>query len=155
MSDEAKVRFIFRKLHHTGLRSFINALKASKTIGMTLFYTMAANHLFTATSELPEYIAKNARNVSGVQVGDEEKGGGGIYNEDYSINTGHIHSWKLIPFKDQKLVIVERKRLGIRYKRKSGARSGGRGNSNHAGTDSNSFKQSKEQNQKYKCRSKT
>ena len=80
MSDEAKVRFLFRKVQHTGLRSSIKTLKASQKTGMTISYTMAANHLSTATSELPEYIANNARNVSGVQVGDGTKGEDGIYN---------------------------------------------------------------------------
>ena len=85
---------------------------------------MAANHFSTATSELPEYIAKNARNVSGVQVGDGKKGGDGIYNAYGSINNGYIPIWKLLPFKDQKLAIDERKRLGIKYKGKSGVKHG-------------------------------
>ena len=53
----------------------------------------------TETSELPEYIAKNAINVSGVQVGDVSKGGDVIYNEYGSINTGHIPGWKSLTFK--------------------------------------------------------
>ena len=61
---------------------------------------MAANHLSTTTSELPEYIAKNAKNVLGVQVGDGTKGGDGIYNGDGSMNFGHISKWKFLPFKD-------------------------------------------------------
>ena len=55
---------------------------------------MSANHFSTATSELPEYISKNARYVSGVQEGDGTKGGDGIYNGDGSINNGHIPSWE-------------------------------------------------------------
>ena len=82
MSDETKVRFLFRKVQHTGIRSSIDALKASQTMGTAILYTMAANHFSTATSELPEYIANNARNVSGVQVGDGTKGEDGIYNWD-------------------------------------------------------------------------
>ena len=78
------------------------------------------------------------------------KGGDGIYNGDGSINTIHIPSWKSLPFKDQKLVIDERKRLGIRYKVKSGAKAGERGNLDHAAADSNCFKQLKEKNQRYK-----
>ena len=97
--DEAKVRFLFRKVQHTGLRSSIDALKDSQTTGMTISYTMAENHLSTATSELPEYISNNARKISGVQVGDGAKGGDSIYNGYGSINTGHIPSWKLLPFK--------------------------------------------------------
>ena len=52
--EEAKVRLLFRKLHHTGLYSSIGALKASQTTGTTISYTMAAKHLYTATSEPPE-----------------------------------------------------------------------------------------------------
>ena len=82
ISEEAKIRFLFRKVQHTGLCSSIDYLKASQTTGMTISYTMASKNLSTATSELPEYIAKNARNVSVVQVGDVGKGGDGIYNKD-------------------------------------------------------------------------
>ena len=81
MSDESKVRLLFRKLQHTGLRSSIHALKYSQTTGTTILYTMAAKTFSTASSELPEYIAKNARNVSGDQEGDVAKGGDVIYNE--------------------------------------------------------------------------
>ena len=112
-SDGVKVRFLFRRVYHTGLHSSIDALIAKKRTGMTIYYTISANQFSTKTSELPEYIAKNARNISGVQVGDGAKGGDGIYNEYESINTGHIPSKKLLPFKDQKLVIDKRKRLGI------------------------------------------
>ena len=124
MSNEAKVRFLFRKVQNTGLRSFIDALKASKTMGTTIFYTMAENHFSTATSELPEYIAKNARNVLRVQVCDGTKGGDSIYNGDGYINNGHIPRCKSLSFKYRKLTIYERKRLGIRYKRERGAKYG-------------------------------
>ena len=143
MQEEAKVRFIFSKVQHTGLRSSVNALKVSQTTGTTISYTMDENHFSTAISELPEFISKNARKFSGIQVGNGTKGGDGIYNGDGSINTGHIPNWKLLPFKDQKLVIDERKQQGIRYKGKSGAKSGEHGNSNHAAAYSNRFKQFK------------
>ena len=39
ISDEAKIGFLFRKLQHTGNRSSIDALKASQTTGMTIYYT--------------------------------------------------------------------------------------------------------------------
>ena len=74
MTDEAKVRFLFRKVQQT-FKSFTNdAYDHLLYHGFTPFNT--------ATSYLPEYIAKNARNVSGSQVGDETKVGYGIYNED-------------------------------------------------------------------------
>ena len=63
ISNEAKVQFLFRKVQNTGLRSSIDALKASQMRSTTISYTMAANHLSATTSELTEYIAKNARNV--------------------------------------------------------------------------------------------
>ena len=80
MLDEENVRLLIRKAQHTGLRSSIGALKAPQTMGTTILYTMAADHFYTANSELPEYIVKNARNVSGVQVVNGAKGGNGIYN---------------------------------------------------------------------------
>ena len=49
MSEEAKVRFLFRKVQHTGIHSSIDALKALHTTGKSISYTMAANHLSTAT----------------------------------------------------------------------------------------------------------
>ena len=69
---------------------------------------MAANHLSTAVSELPEYIAKNTRNVSGVQQND---GGskGDIHNKDGTINTGHIPTWRSLLFKDRKIVNDKRR----------------------------------------------
>ena len=71
-----------------------------------------------------------------------------------SINTVHVPNWKYLTFKDRKLVIDESKGRGIIYRGKGGAKYGERGNSNHAAADSNSFKQLKEQNQKYKRNSK-
>ena len=44
--------------------------------------------------------------------------------------------------------------MDIRYERKSGAKSGERGNSNHTATYSNNFKQLKEHNQEYKSQTK-
>ena len=70
MSEEAKVRFIFRKVHHTGIHISVNTLKASQKTGMTIFYTMATNHFSTAKFEITEYIEKNAGNDLGIQVGD-------------------------------------------------------------------------------------
>ena len=142
--EEEKVRFLFRKVQHTGLRSYIDALKASQTTGTTISYTMVANNLSTETFELPEYIANNARIVLGNKSGNGKKGGDDIYNRDGLKKLGNIPNWKSPPFKYLKLIIDERKRQGIRYRGKSGAKYGEGGNSNHAAADSNSFKQLKE-----------
>ena len=79
--------------------------------------------------------------MSGVQTGGGGGGSNSVHNEDGSINTGHIPNWKSLSFKEHKILIDERKRLGIKYK-KSGARSGGRGKS--PSTDSNRIQQLKE-----------
>ena len=56
MSEEAKIHFLFKKVQHTGLKSTVEELKAQMTEGVNVMYTMAANHLLTAVSELPEYV---------------------------------------------------------------------------------------------------
>ena len=68
MSDKAKVRFLFKSVQHEKLQVEISALKAQITAGMPITYTIASNHLSTAVSELPEYIAKNC-NVSSLNKG--------------------------------------------------------------------------------------
>ena len=50
---------------------------------------MAANHLSTAVSELPEYIANN-RTIGAVHKDGTQEGGEGIYSSDGSIRTGFI-----------------------------------------------------------------
>jgi len=57
MAEESKVRFLFRKVEHLGLRSSIEALKALETTDTGVTYTTAANHIATAVSELPEVIS--------------------------------------------------------------------------------------------------
>ena len=59
MSEEAKICFLFKKVQHTGLKSAVKALKAQMTEGVNFTYTMTANHLSTAVSELTEYVSKN------------------------------------------------------------------------------------------------
>ena len=86
MGEDAKIRFLFRKITHLGLSNAIEAMKAKIITDPpgTVTYTTVANHLSTAVSELPDYIAKN-RNIS--SVGNVNING--IYNADSLINTGH------------------------------------------------------------------
>ena len=141
MNDGAKVRFLFNNVTHQGLQSSIDALKAQQTTGTNITYTMAANHLATAVSELPEYIAKN-RNVSSVTATNGEKSS--IYDADGSIITGHIPDWKSLSKTDKFKVIAERKRLGIKKKGKFG-----KTNKDESSTV-NTIKQLKEQHKKFK-----
>ena len=153
MADDAKVRFLFKKVQHAGLRSSIDALKATQTIGTDITYTMAANHLSTAVSELPEFIQRN-RNVSGLTTGQgTQEDGNGIYNSDGTINTGYIAGWRSLPFKDKKIVMNERKKLGIRYdpsKKESVKGKGKKDGKRISAAETNRNKQLETQNQIYK-----
>ena len=89
MPEDQKVRLLFKKVQHKDLDSAIKALKARQIDGTQLTYTMAANHLSAAVSELPEYLVKN-RNVSGVGISNSSGDNSGIYAADGSIKTGYI-----------------------------------------------------------------
>jgi len=110
MPDDAKTRFLFKRVQHSGLRGAIEALRAQMTAGVGVSYTMAANHLSTAVSELPEHLHKN-RNVSGVARQGRENSYG-IYNDDGTIKTGHIPNWRNLSSTERDLVNQERKKEG-------------------------------------------
>ena len=127
MTDDAKLRFLFKRVQHPGLQQAIEALKAQQTAGTAVTYTMAANHLTTAVSALPEYIFKN-RSISAVT------------------RTGGDTSWKTLSQDDKNIVMNERNRLG-----KRGGKGGKGGSVKHkAASDSNRLKQLDDQNKKYK-----
>ena len=97
MTEDAKLRFLFKKIDYPGLSKNIEAMKtkiATET-PRTVTYTTVANHLSTAVSELPNYLARN-RTVS--VVGQARGGVGenvrrpsphhGIFSQDGSIHTG-------------------------------------------------------------------
>jgi hypothetical protein len=144
MTDDAKTRFLFKQVQHAGLRGAIEALKAQQTAGVNVTYTMAANHLSTAVSELPEFISKN-RNISAIGTGSGRRGSDDIYNNDGTINTGHIPTWRQLSPEDRDIVNEERNRL----RNKSG-----KGNQNKSGNkskeDSNRLNQLSAQNKKFK-----
>ena len=89
MSEEAKIRFLFKAIQHKDLLVAVEALKAQQTAGSNLTYTVCCNHLTTAVTELPKYAQRN-RNISGVTFG-AVKTRSSIYNGDGTINaTGSI-----------------------------------------------------------------
>ena len=91
------------------------ALKAQQTAGTAISHTVAANHLSTVASELPEYQAKN-HSVSAIRVAGPSGGHSdtdSIYNADGSIKTGYISNWKSLSSEDKYKVTAERKRLGM------------------------------------------
>ena len=98
MTEDAKLRFLLKKIDHPGLSKTIEAMKtkiATETPG-TVTYTTVANHLSIAVSELPDYLARNRT----VPVVGQNRGGGcgnarrpgphhDIFSQDGSIHNGH------------------------------------------------------------------
>jgi len=50
--DDAKTRFLFKRVQHSGFRGTIEAL-SGRDDSRSISYTMAASHLSPAISELP------------------------------------------------------------------------------------------------------
>ena len=146
MEEEAKIRFLFKKVQNVDLQKSVEALKAQQTTSPpgTVTYVTAANHLSTAVSELPEYISRN-RNVSQVTWKDLKNSPSAIHNTDGSIKTGEIPGWAELTYNDKKKVFAERKRLGIRYKSQ-----GNEPGKKKFGPDVNKMKQLEKQNKLYK-----
>ena len=117
MSEDAKIRFVFKAIQHKDLRFTVEALDAKRAIGTSnLTYTACCNHLTTAVSQLPEYKQRNDRMISGVSVGAVNNRNSSIYNEDGTINaTGTIKDWDSLPMSDKRIVFKERKRLGVKF----------------------------------------
>ena len=62
MEEDAKIRFLFKKVQNNDLQKSVEALKAQQTTSPpgTVIYVTDANHLSTAVSELPEYISRSS-----------------------------------------------------------------------------------------------
>ena len=60
MTEDAKIRFLFKKIMHTVFSSAIEAMKAKITTEPpgTVTYTTVANHISTDMSELPDYVVE-------------------------------------------------------------------------------------------------
>jgi len=151
MQEGASIWYFFNQIQHSGLQSSIEALKAQEMTGIMLTYLMVDNHLSTAVSQLPDYIA-NIRNVSGVgTVTNGDVQANGIYNADGSINTGHIPDWRTLSSADRDKLITEQRRLSIKKGtgRENANHSGG-GIGSNAGNNANRIKRYQKQNEKYK-----
>ena len=146
MKEDAKLRMLFQKVQHLNLQKTVEALKVQqRTDPNKMTYTIAANHLATSVSELPEHISR--RTISGVASGSASS----IYKDDGSIKTGEIDGWASISYEDKQKVWAERRRLNIRFtpkyksKNKKYLRQG-----DTSPSDKNRLKQLSEQNLKYK-----
>ena len=147
MEEDAKIRFLFNKVQHTALQADIAALKARITTsapGTNVTYITCANHLSTAVSQLPEYVAKN-RVVSALTTGNT----GSLYNADGTFNhkyiSDYIPEWKELGQDVRTKIIKERKRLNIKF-----TRSGGNGGDRKGGKGDKQLNKLKQQNRKFK-----
>ena len=122
MEEEAKIRFLFKKIQHAGLQSAIEAMRARiTTSNVPISYSTVANHMSTAVSMLPEYVARN-RTISAAGKVQEETDSP-IHNEDGSIITGYIENWRDLNKQQRETVIKERSRLGIKLDKQKGGKS--------------------------------
>ena len=142
MEEDAKLRFLFKNIQHSGLEADIAALKASITTNPagTITYSTVCNHLSTAVSQLPEFIVKG-RNISSVDR-DETKSLCCYKDDGTLILDEYLSDWQSIPIDIRKKILSERSRLGLKLGR------GGRGNTR---VSSNSdMAKLKKDNQKFK-----
>ena len=147
MEEDAKLRTLFKKIQHVSLLKTVEALKVQQRTSPTaVTYTVAANHISAAVSELPEYISR-ARDIS--SVGRKPSS---IYKDDGSIKTGEIDGWPSLSYSDKQKVWNERKKLGIRYnpnpKNKKYIRK--QDSDKNSASNANHMKQLTEQNKIYK-----
>ena len=67
MIDNAKVWFLYKRVQHPGFKNAIEALNTMQMMVTDVTYTMAANHISTEVSQLPEYLNKN-RSISDLSI---------------------------------------------------------------------------------------
>ena len=133
MTENAKLRELFKRTKHTQLVASVKALEVRYDMdGLT--YTQAANHLTVAVSKLPDY--QLARRVSNVKTGSGQgskptrvrRDGNSIYATDGTIWTGHYDEWATMKDSDKEKITAECERKkkarntkgskGKNYKRK-------------------------------------
>ena len=113
MTENAKLRELFKCTKHTQLTESVNALEVHYDMdGLT--FTQTANHLTAAVSKLPDYqMARRVSNVrtaaaGGNKQGRVRRGGNSIYATDGTIWTGHYDEWATMKDADKEKVTAER-----------------------------------------------
>ena len=142
MEEDAKIRFLFKNIQHSGLEADIAALKASITTNPagTITYSTVCNHLSTAVSQLPEFIAKG-RNISSVDRDDTSSLS--CYRDDGTlILDEYLPDWMSYPGDTKKKILSERARLGVKLGR------GGKGQ--HSASSNSIVTKLKKANEKFK-----
>ena len=148
MSEDAKIRFLFKRIQHPALQPAIEALKVKQSTNEDLTYSQVANHMATAVSELPEFLSKHRTVSSANTTTTPATGDSSIYNSDGSIITGHIPNWRNLSPADRQKVFAERKRNGV-MKNKGGDDKAKSARGQKA-SESNRFKQLSNTNKRMK-----
>ena len=108
MNDYDMIRFLFKKVQHTGLKGSVEEMKEKVYTSppYSVTYTMVTNHLMSAVTELPEYVT-TTQNISGVSTNETGSGNyNSVTNKDGSINTGNYINWNKLSREDHKAVIA-------------------------------------------------
>ena len=109
LTDDAKVRELFKRVQHTQLQDTVKALRVCYDHdGIT--YTEAANHLTAAVSELPEFqLAWRVSTVNCIRGGGKGKHKReSIYAGDGTIFTGYYSNFMSFSKEERDKVIAER-----------------------------------------------
>ena len=115
MTENAKLRELFKCTKHTQLVEYVKALEVRYDMdGLT--YTQAANHLTAAVSKIPDY--QMARRVSNMKTGSRQgskptrvrRDRNSIYTTDGTIWTRHYEEWATMKDSDKEKITAERER---------------------------------------------
>ena len=99
MAEDAKVRVLFEKINHPGLKDVIATLEVQRDISQ-MSYEQITNHLVTKVSKFDDASSGKfrKRNLSSAPTGRKGKAkgpsNGGFHIPDGSIWTGFYLNWK-------------------------------------------------------------
>ena len=117
MTEEAKVRFILKKVQHPQLANSVETMRSRNILNPNdLSVAEVSNYLAARVSELPDYLMRN-RNISAVNLNSESSPESGIYGPDGNIFTGYYPNWQKISESDREKVLNARKAKGMSMRR--------------------------------------
>ena len=115
MAEDAKVRVLFEKINHPGLKDVIAALEVQRDISQ-MSYEQITNHLVTKVSKFDDVSSGKfrGRNLSSATTRHTDKAKvpatGGVHMPDGSIWTGFYPNWKQMQESMQAKVIAAREK---------------------------------------------
>jgi hypothetical protein len=113
-TESQKVRLLFDKVEHLGLKSQKEALQITYNLdtGGVVTYDFIANSLSASVATLPDYTTP--RQTSSVETYTGSAPGNGIRAADGKIYTGYYKKWFSLSQDDKKAVNDERSRLNVK-----------------------------------------